>query len=287
MNVKGFVRKCGEAVLCAAAVGVSLAADGVLKVGVSDPLAKHCACSCVGDAAKREYEGWKAKVEKDCGVKLELVYFMEDAELADALKKADFDMVVAKATVLDGASRAAGKEFVRLADLQMPAGQAEGLWGEFVVLKDSPVKSVADLKGKRVVFGPLLAVEKDAAPKAALAKAGIAEGDVVPSEQHSCKSAIVELLEGRADAAVISSYAAQYGCMVVVAAPGDVRAVGRTGVFPFITFAASGKLDAPLREKLAKSMLEMKGSQVPADMMSKGVVAPEALPGAAGREPGR
>lgn len=163
MNVKGFVRKCGEAVLCAAAVGVSLAADGVLKVGVSDPLAKNCACSCVGDAAKREYEGWKAKVEKDCGVKLELVYFMEDAELADALKKADFDMVVAKATVLDGASRAAGKEFVRLADLQMPAGQEEGLWGEFVVLKDSPVKSVADLKGKRVVFGPLLAVEKDAA----------------------------------------------------------------------------------------------------------------------------
>ncbi len=143
--------------------------------------------------------------------------------------------------------------------------------------------SVADLLGKRVGCGPVLAVEKDAAPKAALAKAGISEGDVVPSEQHSCKSAIVELLEGRADAAVISSYAAQYGCMVVVAAPGDVRAVGRTGVFPFMTFAASAKLDEGLRAKMAKSMLEMKGGQAPADIMSKGVVAPEVLPGPEGR----
>lgn len=250
----------------------------VLKVGVSDPLSKICACDCILDAANRDYEPWQAQLEKECGVKLDIQYFTQDSLLKEGVRHNDFDLLIGKAWFLQHVADDTKKPFTRLADLRMPEKDEDGLSGHFVVLKNSPLKSMDELKGKRIVLGPKTAYEKSYAARKKLESLGLHEPDIKLSEEYACKSAVMELQEGRADVAVISSYAEPYGCIIVVADPGDVRTIGTTDTIPFITVSASDKISPELKEKITKSLLAMKGDKVPKGLMSKGFAEPILCP---------
>ncbi len=275
-------------VLAVAAVGcvsgkapaVSLkGAPVTLKIGVIDPLCKASACSCVSDAAIRAFEGMTAKVAAETGIVLEMEYF-EDPQLLDrALQKGLLDGMIGKYTTCGRFAHEAKREFERLADITKPTGEA-GLRGVFITFKDSPVKRLEDIPGHVLGLGVKEDTEKCAVPLAMLKKHGIAVSAEKQAEFFDCKSAALALMENRADVAVISDYALEYGCIVVVGDPKDFHVIATTeGSLPFTTFMVDKKkVPAELRARLAAELLTMTGANVPQDLFTKGWVKPVRWP---------
>jgi ABC-type phosphate/phosphonate transport system substrate-binding protein len=150
-----------------ALAGAAPAADK-LVIGVSEPLCKLTACSCVGDNAKRVYDGLIAHVHKFAGIELDFQYYEEPILLQREIRAGRLDGAICKTWLGLTTARAAGREFVRLADITMPGKEPAELFGVFIVPKESPIKKLDELRGKRVVFGMTNDYEKSylAAPPA-------------------------------------------------------------------------------------------------------------------------
>lgn len=247
-----------------------------LLIGVNDPLCKRCACSCVGDSAIRAYDGTAAKVAADAGLTLEFKYYEEDSLMREDVLAGRLDGLIAKTWTGAALAREAGRKFDRIADVRMPAGEKDGLAGVFVVPATSKVKTLADLRGRRVVFGPKSAYEKSWSAFSSLEAAGVKLTDVKADEVPSCKTAVVQLMEDRADVAVISSYAVRYGCVGVVAEKGDIREIGATPAIPFISVFVDERVPGETRARLRRTLPALSGENVPKDLFSAGFVAPEA-----------
>jgi ABC-type phosphate/phosphonate transport system substrate-binding protein len=254
------------ALVCAAA-----AADK-LVIGVNEPICKQTACSCVADLAIRSYAGLIAHVRQAADIELEFKYYEEPLLLQRELNAGRLDGLVVKAWMGLCFAKEAGLACTRLADITLPKGEPQELFGLFIVPKESPLKQLADLQGKRLVLGPTNAYEKSYLVEETLRAAKLA---VNKSVVFKCQNAAVELIEQRADAAVISSYALAYGCINVVADPKEFRVIGETKRrIPFVTFMVADKVAPALRARLQKALLELKGDKVPADLLSAGVIPP-------------
>jgi len=250
-----------------------------LKIGVIDPLCQKSACSCVSDAAKRAFEGMNAQLTKASGITLEMAYF-EDPQLLDrALREGQLDGMIGKYTTCGRFARGAKREFVRLADISEPSGKAD-LRGVFITYKGSPVKTLADIPSHVFGIGYPADTEKYFLPLETLKKRGLVVAADKQVEFFDCKSAALALMEKRADVAVISDYALEYGCIVVVGDPKDFQVIGRTDrALPFTTFMVDAqRVPAAVRNRLTAGLLAMTGAQVPADLFSKGWVRPVAWP---------
>ncbi len=243
-----------------------------LVLGVHDPICKQTACSCVGDLAIREYGGLLAHVRRAAGIELEFKYYEEPLLLQREVVAGRLDGMVTKAWLGLCYARQAGRAFTRLADVTLPKGEPQELYGLFIVPKESPLKQLADLQGKRLVLGMTNAYEKSYLAEETLR---VARLEVKKSAVFKCQNAAVELVEQRADAAVISSYALHYGCINVVADPKEFRVIGETKRrIPFITFMVADKVAPAVRERLQQALLALKGDQVPADLLSAGLIPP-------------
>lgn len=271
---------CGKASKPASSVPpAAKAAPVTLKIGVIDPICKKSACSCVSDAAKRAYEGMNAKVAKETGITLEMEYF-EDPQLLDkALQEGKLDGMIGKYTTCGRFARGAQREFERLADITKPTGEAD-LRGVFITYKDSPVKKLEDISTATLGVGCKVDTEKYELPLRMLKQRGIAVSADKQQEFFDCKSAALALMENRADVAVISDYALEYGCIVVVGDPKDFNVIGKTeGSLPFTTFMVDVKtVPAEVRARLTAELLSITGNNVPEDLFTKGWVKPVAWP---------
>jgi len=126
------------------------------------------------------------------------------------------------------------------------------LTGLFVVPTSDPVRTIADLAGYRIIFGPPDSAEKHSAALAALKKSGVAVPEK-PETAPACTDAAIAALENKQKpgaAAVISSYAMALleGCGTVE--KGSLRVIGRTGRVPFITVFATPSVDAEARQEI-------------------------------------
>jgi ABC-type phosphate/phosphonate transport system substrate-binding protein len=265
----GSISSCGNAKKQAAPI--------TLKIGVCDPICRKSACSCVADEAIRAYDGMNAKLAGEDGITLEMEYFEEPVLLEKALKEGKLDGIIAKSTEGGRFVRGAKREFMRLADITKPTG-GSNLRGVFITFKDSPVKTLADIQGHVLGLGPKEATEKVFLPEETLAKRGIVPASKV--EFFDCKSAALALMENKADVAVISDYALQFGCIVVVGDPKDFHVIAETDrALPFTTFMVDAKrVPAGVRTRLAAALLTITGDKVPKDLFSKGWVKPVAWP---------
>ncbi|MCX7007924.1 MAG: PhnD/SsuA/transferrin family substrate-binding protein, partial [Kiritimatiellaeota bacterium] len=245
-----------------------------LVIGVSEPLCKKTACSCVGDNAKRAYDGLIAHVRSAAGIELEFQYFEEELLLQREIRAGRLDGMICKTWLGLTTARGAGREFTRLADITMPGKEPAELLGMFIVPKESPLKKLDDLRGKRVIFGMTNAYEKSYLANATFRAAGLPLPE--PRQRvFSCQDAALALIEKRADAAVVSSYAINFGCICVVAKPEDFRVIAETKQrIPFVTFMVENKVAPAMRERLQKALLELKGDQTPKDLFSNGVIPP-------------
>ena len=276
--MNGMQRWLMAAAVCAATFA-SAATNAVVHVsiGVSEPLCRKTACSCVADSAVRDYDAMIARVRERTGIVLEFHYYEDGQLLAKEIKEGRLDGMLCKTWTGLTLARDAGRKCVRLADITMPGAAKSDLTGIFVVLTNSTVRSVTDLGGKRIAFGQKVDYEKYYLAFETLKKAGIAVPDK-RIEDFSCQTAALDLLEKRADVAVISSYALKYGCIKVVGDPEDFRVIGETDAkIPFTSlFVDTVKVPAELRAKLAAALLELKGDRVPKGLFSSGWVEPTA-----------
>lgn len=215
-----------------------------LTLLVMDPLAKELSCPCVKGYAQREYD----ELGKHLAAKLKRpVKVVYSETMLGALKSGKLpggvDLIVGKRSVVESDARASQMEVTPLASLSGKDGLTTQL-GMIVVPAKDPAKSVSDLKGYQIYFGPEDCDEKHKAALDLLKQNGVA----IPSKLETCTACsegatkILELGPDVRAATVISSYAAPLleGCGTIQ--KGDLRVVGKTEPVPFITAFATNRL---------------------------------------------
>ena len=237
----------------------SAAADP-LTVVVMDPLAAPLACDCVQGFAQRKYGLLGLFLEKQLGRKVEVVYAEALAKGIRQTAAGRADLIIGKRSLVE-VDAAECKLAVRpLAMLTGKDGQTT-LTGLFVVPAADPARSIADLKGYRIVFGPADSAEKHSAAVAALEKAGVA----VPKTRETaagCSEGAFAILENKPPlgaATVISSYAMALleGCGTIE--KGALRVVGRTDPVPFVTVFAARSVTAEAQSKILEALSAVGG----------------------------
>jgi ABC-type phosphate/phosphonate transport system substrate-binding protein len=229
-----------------------------LTMVVMDPLAAPLSCPCVAGYAQRDYEKLAKYLEGQLGRPVKVAF---DESLTGALKKktdGKADIVIGKCSVVLADAKASHHGVTQVASLSGKDGSTT-MTGLVVVPSADPAKSVADLKGYRVIFGVAECDEKHAAALALMRKHGVSP----PEKLETCSAcsdgatAILELGPNVRAATVISSYAAPLleGCGTIK--KGDLRVIGTTEPVPFVTAFAADSLPAADREALAQALLKM------------------------------
>jgi len=227
------------------------AASDALTVVVMDPLARQLSCDCVKGHAQRNYDLLGLFLERQLDRKVEVVYAEALAEGIRAARPRQVDLIVGKRSLVEADAAACKLAADPLAMLTDQEGSTT-LTGLFVVPTSDPARTIADLAGYRIIFGPPDSAEKHSAALAALKKAGV----TVPATLETapaCTEAAIAALENEQKpgaAAVISSYAMALleGCGTVE--KGAVRVIGRTGPVPFITVFATPSVAAEARQEI-------------------------------------
>ncbi|MCX7397449.1 MAG: PhnD/SsuA/transferrin family substrate-binding protein [Planctomycetales bacterium] len=221
-----------------------------LTLIVMDPLSAPLACDCVKGYAQRDYEALttflKQKLNQDVNV-----VFAES--LTEAMEKSEgkVDLIAGKHSVVLADAKELKKSVrpvARLTDLKDSITQT----GLIVVRSGDAAKSVADLKGYRILFGPADCDEKSKAAISLLKQNGIAIPDKL-EVAASCSEAAVTMVELPAEtkvAAVVSSYATPLleGCGKVK--KGELRIIGETEPVEFITLFAADSLSGDRLKKV-------------------------------------
>jgi ABC-type phosphate/phosphonate transport system substrate-binding protein len=228
-----------------------------VTIVVMDPLAKPLSCPCVEGYAQRDYDLLAAALEKSLGRKVKIVY---NESLKAAMKKdaaIGADIVIGKESVILHDAKATSSKLAKVAMLSGKDGLTTQT-GLIVVPTADPAKSVADLGGYRMFFGPAECDEKNAAALALLKKHKVAAPEKLETAV-ACDEGANKILElapkGIKGCAVISSYAKPLleGCGQVK--KGDLRVIGETEPVPFIAAFVNASLERPEQKLLTDALL--------------------------------
>lgn len=207
---------------------------------VMDPLCDKLACDCVKGYAQRKYDKLGELLEATLERPVKVVYGDTLASVLREKSEDHVDLIIGKASVVkfDAAfNKLPISPVAMLTGLDGTTTQT----GLIIVPAKDPAKSVKDLEGYKVFFGPVECDEKNAAPVAYLKSQGISVPDKLEIRPNCTKAAaaILDAEKPTKLAAVISSYAQPLleGCGTIE--KGAVRVVGETPPVPFIgAFAA-------------------------------------------------
>lgn len=226
---------------------------------VMDPLAKELACPCVGGYAQRNYPALATYLSRATGERIEVVFA---DELGKGLRQAGtrpVALIVGKDSVVryDAAER--GLALAPLCRLTDREGKTS-LTGLFVVRKDDPARSLSDLQGRQIFFGPADSEEKHQAALAALQAAKVPVPDK-PETRAGCSEAAACILESTnlpPAAGVISSYAFPLleGCGNIP--PAALRILAETKPVPFITVFTTAAASPLSAERLLAAFLRVR-----------------------------
>jgi ABC-type phosphate/phosphonate transport system substrate-binding protein len=226
----------------------------------------------VHDVAARTYGDLQALLLKKFKIKLVLEYFIEPYQLEDRLITGKVDGAICKPWLAYRLAPKHGMQYRRIADILDPRNN-QFLTGIFIVCKDSPIKTFAELNQKALVTGDPYAYEKFYLPAKMLRDAKIA-----PSRTYtksSCIECIGELMDGKADAAAISDYALTADCAVDVAKPDDFRIIGTTAKTPLtsviLDFRRVSEKDAL---RLQRALLAITWEITPKTLLGNGFAPP-------------
>jgi outer membrane protein assembly factor BamB len=234
-----------------------------LTLVVMDPLALPLSCPCVKGYAQRRYEELAADLERRVACRIKLIFneSLSSALKAEAAGRAD--LIIGKRSVVEFDAKRSAIDVTPLAALTGKDG-ATTQRGLIVVPAADPAKTVADLTGYRLIFGPAECNEKHAAALALLQENGV-ETPAELETAAACDEGATKILEAGTDfrgAAVISSYAKPLleGCGQVP--KGALRVVGETRPVPFVVAFAGDSVDEADRARLLKALLD--GGKSPA-----------------------
>lgn len=248
--------------LLAFTVGCSLLtppsfASEPLRVVVMDPLSKQLACACVQGFAQRDYQALATFMSEKLGRPVEM-FVNESLAEAGRVTNNKLDLIVGKQSVIRAEAAGANIAITPLVMLTDREGKTT-LTGLFIVRSDDPAKSIADLKGRKVLFGPTDCDEKHAAALAMMKSLGLP----LPAKLETlatCNQTGLAVLEKQADACVISSYAMALleGCGTID--KGALRVIGQTAPVPFITAFATSRVSLSDAAAVTKALLAVGGN---------------------------
>ncbi len=242
-----------------------------LRIGINDIYCTKTACDCITEIAGRSYDGVIAELKKS-NVLLEITYFMEVMDLDKAIVAKDFDGVMCKPWTALRHMPGTGRNFKRVVDILDPNNDGS-VCGQFVTTADSPIKSLADIQGKRVVFGQEDAYEKYHAALLMLAGQGIKPGET--RNFSSCGENLDALMSGSADVVVVSSYAMTASCAVDFAKPEDFKIIASTSKTPLTSLMLDlNRVSATTATRVQMALLAVSGERTPKDFLGNGFVAP-------------
>jgi ABC-type phosphate/phosphonate transport system substrate-binding protein len=243
-----------------------------LKIAVNDIYCTDTACFCVHDVAARGYAESLAKLKAEHGIELEFTYFTEPYQLEDAIVSGQYDGVLSKPWTALRLQKQAQANFRRIVDVLDPSNN-RWLSGIVIVPAESPIQRLDELNGKHVYLGQPDAYEKHQAAKRLFGQRGIKPAKI--DTTASCSENIGILLDGEADAAVISDYALSADCAVDFANPEDFRTLARTEPIPLTSLMLDmNKVDEAEAHRLKKALLSISGNKADETLLSKGFVKP-------------
>lgn len=225
-----------------------------LSVVVMDPLCKRLACACVKGYAQRDYEALGKFLAMKLARPVKVSY-------TDSLPRAPqgSDVIIGKFSVVKSDAAKCGIAVTPISSLSGKDGKIT-LTGLFVVRKNDPAKTLTDLKGRTLFFGPADSDEKNKAAVEAVKAAGLA----LPKKlitYPGCSDAALAILSSKAKpypAGVISSYAATLieGCGTVP--KGALRVIGQTKPVPFVTAFVTSRVDAQQTQSIQSALQSIK-----------------------------
>ncbi|MHC4517519.1 MAG: PhnD/SsuA/transferrin family substrate-binding protein, partial [Planctomycetota bacterium] len=220
-----------------------------------DPLCAALACDCVEGYAQRNYGLLGSFLGRQTGRPVEVLY---GENLRDVLRlhPGDVDLIIGKSSVvMSDAARA--KERIRPIARLTDEGGSTDQFGLFVVRSGDAAKAIADLGTHRILLGPASDDEKHKAALEALADHGVTWVDASKTAA-SCSTGALAVVEGDADATVISSYALTLleGCGTID--KGMLRVVGRTRPVAFVTVFATDRVPPVAQRAIVKALLSVR-----------------------------
>lgn len=121
------------------------------------------------EALQQEFGGFELALEEATGLEIELYPVASRTTAVEALNSAQVDLV------LTGPA-----EYVVMKELSQPkivvAWQRPDYFAQIAVLADGPIRSIEDLKGKKVAFGSVGSTSQHLGPAQALADFGLKYG---------------------------------------------------------------------------------------------------------------
>ncbi|MFZ2639814.1 MAG: PhnD/SsuA/transferrin family substrate-binding protein [Verrucomicrobiia bacterium] len=228
-----------------------------LRMVVMDPLSKQLACACVQGFAQRDYQALATFMSEKLGRPVEM-FVNESLAEAGRVTNNKLDLIVGKQSVIRAEAAGANIAITPLVMLTDREGKTT-LTGLFIVRSDDPAKSIADLKGRKVLFGPTDCEEKHAAALAMMKSLDLP----LPAKLETlatCNQTGLAVLEKQADACVISSYAMALleGCGTID--KGALRVIGQTAPVPFITAFATSRVSLSDAAAITKALLAVGGN---------------------------
>jgi phosphonate transport system substrate-binding protein len=152
-------------------------------------------------------------------------------------------------------------------DLQLVATEQRGQFGSrtagaIIVRRDSPIQSLKDLKGKRMIFGPQLAPSGFLAQYDLMLQAGFdpdRELDYYAFPQGTFKheKVIYAVYFGEFDAAAAPALDLEIMTRQGKISADDFRVLAQSETIPYCTFGAAKNVDSKLVEQFRKVLLEL------------------------------
>jgi len=151
--------------------------------------------------------------------------------------------------------------------LQLVATEKRGTFGPrtagaIIVRKESDIQSLADLKGKRMIFGPQLAPSGFLAQYDLLLENGVnPEKDLAyyafPSGSFKHEKVIYGVYFGAYDAAAAPALDLELMTRDGKIVADDFRVLGQSRIFPYCTFGVHPRVSPDLRDKLRRTLLAL------------------------------
>jgi ABC-type phosphate/phosphonate transport system substrate-binding protein len=226
-----------------------------LIVLVLDPLALQNACPCVKGYAQRDYDALGLYLKKRLHRRVGIAFGASLKASIAALPRMP-DLIVAKQSVVEAYGSERKAKLDRIAMLTGADGRTTQQ-GLFIVRSDDPAKRLADLKGRKILYGPKDESEKSAAALTAMLHTNLEAPEEIETRPN-CNIAALAVVDREADAAIISGYALPLlsGCGTV--RKGDLKVIGKTAPVPFVAVYVSDRVTPDLRRDLRRTLLAVR-----------------------------
>jgi len=258
----GFRGALGSLSLAAA---FSLALAGCVRPGDEKPLrVGFMICNSVAETRAR-FAPLAAHLAEQLGRRVEPVW-LDTADFDEALRAARFDLIHTNSYLYAWFHEAYG--------FRVLAGEARGRDGAYssgtiIAGRNSAVKTLADLKGKRFVFGPPFAPTAYLSPYWLLLEAGIdPEKDLgyyaFPAGSYKHEKAIFAVVDGAFDAGAGPALDLEVMETEGKLLPDDYRVIARGPRVPYCVFSAAATLPESSFQQIRKALFAVNAETVAA-----------------------